>query len=798
MLPADLRYAARTLRRSPVFTAATVLTMALTIGANTAIFSVVNAVLIRPLPFLTPDRLMQVAERNDRLNLPNFAASVLNYLSWKDLNRSFESLGAIGNGGGTLTGHGDPEQINGATITPSLLPLLGIQPTAGRSFRDGDDRPGAAPVAVISPALARRLFSAEHSAIGNHLTLSNVDYTVIGIAPPGLPFLAPGDVWTPIMIDPGREIRLNHVITVFGRLRAGVSMEQAQRDMDSVAGRMSAQYPEMRDWAVRLVSFTDTVVSPTLRTALLVLLGAVGFVLLIACANVANLQLSRAASRQKEIAVRTALGASRARTAAQLLTESLLLAATGGIAGLAAALWVVRLLNRSLPPGLLPVADVTVDSSVLWFALVVTAATGLIFGLAPVWSAARADLNTVLKQGGRSAVGGGRNLLRSSLVAGELALATVLLVGAGLLMQSLVRLQKVPIGFRPEGVLSFQLALPPARYPDFTRRWPLYKQVLDSLSTIPGVSGAGMSSGIPMGVGAFNRSPFMPSGSSVLPDGASLPIDWRIATPGYFQLMGIPLLSGRDFTARDTPGQPAAVIVSRATARKFWGDANPIGKTLHRPTLTNNYTVVGVVGDVRLDGLNQEYPSLFFPATQLSGPFMDVVVRTAGSFDGLLPAVRQRVRAIDPDLPVFNVRAVSDYVYSNAAQPRLDASLLAVFAGVALLIAAIGVYGVLAYAVNQRTREIGLRMALGAQRGGVLVWIAGQGMAVAAIGIGAGLAAAWLLSRALDSLLFGVQARDWATFGGVALTLTGVALAACLIPAQRASRVDPVVALREE
>jgi putative ABC transport system permease protein len=798
MLLGDLRYGVRTLRKSPVFTIATVLTMTLTIGANTAIFSVVNAVLIRPLPFAAPDRLMQVAEKNDKLGISNFAVSVLNYLSWKEQSRSFQALGAIGSGIYTLTGRGDPEQINGATISPSLLPILGIQPAMGRGFREGDDLPGAAPVALISEALWRRRFAGERSAVGARMTLNGVDYTVVGIAPPGLPFLTTGDIWTPLTIDPGKEIRLNHVITVVGRLRPGVMPQQAQTEMDSVATRVGAQFPEVKEWGITLLDFTSTIVPGSLRTALLVLLGAVGFVLLIACANVANLLLSRAASRRQEIALRTALGASRARMLAQFLTESLLLSAAGGAAGLLTALGSVRIINQSLPQGLLPVPEVAIDSSVLFFALAITLATGLLFGLAPAWHAARADLNTVLKQGSRTSIGGQRLIVRNGLVAAELALATVLLVGAGLLLQSLQRLQQVHVGFRPEGVLTFQLAPPATRYPTPDKRWALFHQALQSLASIPGVSGAAMSSGIPMGQGSYNRSPFMPTGASILPAGASIPIDWRTASPGYFRLMGIPLLSGRDFTDQDGPQSTDVILVSRAAAQKFWGDQNPIGKMLHRPTLTTSFTVVGVVGEVRHTALNQDFPCLYFSAATRVAPLMDIVVRTQGKPESVLNAARARIHDLDSEMPLSNVRTLEEYVYNSAAQPRLNAALLGVFAGVALLIASIGVYGVLAYSVSQRTREIGLRMALGAQPSRVLYWIAGQGMLVAVAGIGAGLVGAYAMSRVLASLLFEIQPRDSLTFTVVAAILSGVALTACLVPARRASRVDPMSALRDE
>jgi putative ABC transport system permease protein len=440
MLLSDLRYGIRTLRRAPVFTGAAVMTMALTIGANTAIFSVVNAVMLRPLPFAEPGRLMRVAEKNEKLNLPFFGASVLNYLSWKEQTRSLE-LAALGFASFTLIGRGDPEQFQGATITPSLMPVLGIEPVRGRGFREGEDRPGGARVAMISEGLWKRRFGGDAAAIGTHVNLSGVDYTIVGIAPPALNFMTGAEICVPLLLDPGREIRLNHVINVVGRLKPGVGIQQAQTEMDAVAGRLAAQYPELKDWGVRLQDFYHWFVQDNLRTALIVLLGAVGLVLLIACANVANLQLARASARQKEIAVRTALGAGRGRMLGQLLTESLLLACAGGAAGLLAAVWTVHLLNRALPPGLLPVPDVAVDSTVLLFALGITLATGLLFGFAPAWSAARTDLNTVLKQGGRSALSGQRPWVRHGLVAGELALCTVLLIGAGLLVQSLYQLQ---------------------------------------------------------------------------------------------------------------------------------------------------------------------------------------------------------------------------------------------------------------------------------------------------------------------------------------------------------------------
>jgi putative ABC transport system permease protein len=797
MLLNDLRYAVRVLRKSPLFACAVVLTVALGVGANTAIFSVVNAVLLRPLPYAQPDRLVWIAERNDKLNIATFAASVLNYLSWKEEARAFESTGAFGFATVTLTGRGDPEQFAGGTLTPSMFPLLGIQPLAGRAFVEGDDRPGSPRVALISEGLWKRRFGGERSVIGSTVTLNGSDTTIVGIAPRSLPLLSAGDVWLPLIIDPGREIRLNHVILAVGRIRAGVTFDQAQAEMDGVARHVAAQYPDMKEWRVQLVTFFNFFVNPQLRTALLVLLSAVGCVLLIASANVANLLLARAASRQKEIAVRTALGASRGRVLTQLLVESLLLSAIGGAAGLLAATWAIDAINALIPPNLLPVPDIGIDSTVLGFAFAVTIATGLMFGVAPAWHAARTDLNEALKQTAR-ALSSVRPRLRNGLAAVELALATMLLIGAGLLAQSLLRLQRVEPGFQPDHLLTFQLSLPVAKYAG-DKGAIAYRELLTALRAAPGVRDAAASSGIPFGAGNYTRTPIATTGPSPLPPDTAIPTDWRIVTPGFFRTMKIPLLRGREFTDADTPLAQQVVIVSQATAKSFWGDSDPIGRTLHRQGDTRQYSVVGVVGEVRNTALNQESPSIYYSSSLGRGlPVMDVVVRTEGKPESLLPVVRDRVKSLDPALPVSTVRTMEEWLSVNAAQPRLNAILLGIFAGVALLIAAIGIYGVLAYSVNQRTREIGLRMALGAPRGRVLRLILREGMLVGLIGIAAGITGALALSPALASLVFGVEVRDPKTYVAVAVTLSAIALAACVIPARSASKVDPLVALRAD
>ncbi len=800
MLWSEIGYTARIMRRAPLFTATVVLTVMLAIAANTTIFSVVNSVLLRPLPFREPDRLVQVAEKNDKLNLPIFASSVLNFLDWREQARSFEDLAAVGYANYTLTGSGEPEQFSGYLISPALTRVLGIQPVAGRAFTEAEERPGAAPVAMIGEGLWKRRFGADRGLIGRAILLNGTPTTVVGIAPEALNvnLIADGDVYTPLSIDRSKEIRLNHLIFTVGRLKKGISIEQAQAEMNGLSARLGQQHPEIRYWGIHLVSMFDTVVSADLKNGLVVLLWAVVFVLLIACANIANLLLSRAAARRSEMAMRTAMGASRGRLVRQLLVESVMLSLFGGCAGIGLAFFAVRAINHFLPPNTLPVSGIEMDATVLWFALGLTALTGLLFGIVPAWRTAKADLNAVLKQGGRGSTGRMSARLRNGLAAAEIALATVLLIGAGLFIRSLANLERVRLGFEPRGLMTFQLAPPPAQYPVASKAPVFYRALVGALQAIPGARGAAVSSGIPFGAGAYNKHPMITTDRSVLPPDAAVPIDWRIVSPGYFKTMGIPLVAGRDFTDADGPAPALPVtIVSRATARKFWGDENPLGHTLRRsadPRIA--FTIVGVVGDVRSTALTQESPALYYPVASRVGPVMDVVVRANGAPEELMPQIRQKVHELDAELALANVRTMDGWLSASAAQPRLNTVMLGVFGFVALLIASIGIYGVLAYSVSQRTGEIGVRMALGATPRGVLRLIAAEGMTVALIGIGTGVAAGLALSRTLSSLVFGIPVRDPLTFACVTVALSGVALAACAIPALRASRVDPIGALR--
>jgi putative ABC transport system permease protein len=800
----DIRYAVRIMTRAPLFTVTVVATVAIAIAANATIFTVVNAVMIRALPFAEPNRIMQVAEKNDKLNLPTFGASVLNFLSWREQTQSFEQIAGVGYATFTLSGNGEPEQLTGNRISPALTHVLGTRLLAGREFKADEEKPGGAAVAMIGEGLWKRRFASDPALVGKTISLDGVPTTIVGIAPAGLKLIGGGDVYTPLTIEPSKELRLNHVITVFGRLRPGVTPQQAQSEMDTISARVGKQYPEVRYWGIHLLSLFDTFVAPDLKTGLLVLLVAVVLVLLIACANIANLLLARAATRQKEMAVRTALGATRSRLIRQLLVESVALAVLGGGIGLLGAAGAVRVLTRSLPDGTLPFPDVAVDSNVLWFGFALSIATGLLFGLAPAWRIAGVKTNDTLKEGGRGSTGGIRTWVRDSLAAGEVALAAVLLIGAGLLMQSLSNLQRVRLGFDSRGLMTFQLAPPVPQYPLADKGPNLYHALIENLQTIPGVRSAAACSGIPFGAGNYTRHPMITTESSVLPPGTAVPIDWRSISPGYFDTMRIPLLRGRTFTDADIRTSQQVMVVSQSTAQKFFGDADPIGKALRpsaKPELA--YTIVGVVGDVRDQALNQETPTLYYSIPQRgSWPLMDVVVRsearTDGSAEALLPSIRQRIHDIDAGLALANVNTMDQWLSNSAAQPRLNTVLLATFAIVALLIAAIGIYGVLAYSVNQRTREIGLRMALGATPRSVLQLIVGQGMRVVLIGVGIGLVGGLALGRAVSSLVFGVPVHDPATFGLVGVVLTGVALAACIIPARRAARVDPVVALREE
>jgi len=794
----DVGYSLRLMRKAPLFTAAVVLTMGLAIAATATIFSVVNAQMLRPLPFKDPDRLLLVFERNDALHAPIYNVSVLNFLDWRAQTQTFDLAAVNPNNTYILTGMGDPEQLAGNRISPTLPRVLGVHLIAGRPFTPEEEKPGAAPVAIIGETFWQRRFGKDASVLGRTIILDGTPTAIVGIAPATLDLLSPGDIYTPLTIDPSKENRLSHAIFVVGRLKPGVSDQQAKAEMNTIYAGMRQQYPELRDWGVNPISMLDSLVSPQLKTELLVLLAAVSFVLLIACANIANLLLARTAARQHEMAVRTALGASQGRLVRQLLIESVTLSCSGGLVGLLATWWSVRAMNHWLPPNTLPIPTIEMDSHVLLFALGTTVLTGFIFGIVPALRTAKVKVSEVLKTGRRGSSGGIRTRMRNTLVAIELALATMLLIGAGLFIQTLVNLQRVKLGFEPHGLITFQVSLPPGKYPPKTKAPLFLREMIESLAALPGVRSTAVSSGIPFGAGAFYSHPMMATENSILPPDAKVPTDWRIVNPGYFKTMNIPLLQGREFEYSDA-STPNIIIVSQATARTFWGDKNPLGRTLRRSADPDiPLTVVGVVGDVRSTQLNQESPAFYYSITTRTLPLMDVAVRTDGSPESLLPSIRRQIKALDPDLPMANVKTMEQWLTTSAAQPRLISLLLSLFAGVALLIAAIGIYAVLAYSVSQRTREIGLRLALGATPRRVLELIVSEGMRVVLLGLVIGLAGGIALGRTVQSLVYGVGVRDPKVYLVVATTLTAVALAACFIPARRAAAVDPMVALRED
>ena len=794
----DVAHSLRLMRKAPLFTAAVVLTIGLAIAATATIFSVVNAQILRPLPFKDPDRLLLVFERNDKLNAPIYNVSVLNFLDWRAQTQSFDLAAVNPNKNYILTGMGDPEQLTGARISPELPRVLGIPLIAGRSFTPEEEKPGAAPVVIIGEAFRRRHFGTDADVLGRTIILDGTPTTIVGIAPDTLSLLASGDIYTPLTIDPAKEIRLSHAIFVVGRLKPGVSAQQADAEMNTISDQMKQQYPELRDWGVNLVTMFDGFISPQLKTGLLMLLAAVSFVLLIACANIANLLLARTAARQHEMAMRTALGASQGRLVRQLLIESVALSCIGGLVGLLATWWSVRAMSLWLPPNTLPIPTIEVDSLVLLFALGTTVLTGLIFGIVPALRTAKVKVDEVLKTGGRGDSGGMRTRMRNTLVAIELALATMLLIGAGLFIQTLVNLQNVKLGFEPHGLITFQVSLSPEKYPPETKAPLFLREMIDSLEALPGVRSASVSSGIPFGAGAYYSHPMMTTESSILPSDAKIPTDWRIVSPGYFKTMNIPLLQGREFEYSDVV-TPNIIIVSQATARTFWGDENPLGRTLRRSADPDTpFTVVGVVGDVRSTQLSQESPAFYYSITTRTIPSMDVVVRTDLLPELMLPTIRKQINALDPDLPIANVNTMEQWLTTSAAQPRLTSILLSLFAGVALLIAAIGIYAVLTYSVSQRTREIGIRMAMGATPRRVLKLIVSEGMRVVLLGLVIGLAGGLALGRTMESLVYGVGVRDPKIYLVVAAILATVALAACFIPARRAALVDPLVALRDE
>jgi putative ABC transport system permease protein len=802
----DLRYGARMLSKQPGFTLIAALTLSLGIGANTAIFSVVNAVLLRPLPYPDPARLMQIGQSGTGGD--DGSVGEPKFIFWRDQNQTFEAMAlyqTIGSGVNLASGN-DAEYVSALKVSLDFFRALGVAPSLGRGFTREEDQPGGERVAIVSDGLWRRRFGADEGLIGRRVAINGANYTVVGVMPPGFQFLPDADVFTPLR--PSLEGDSDSNYGAIGRLKPGVTEAQAQADLKLVAEKYRAAFPRrMQPNESAAAVPLQRSQTADVRSLLWLLLGAVSFVLLIACANVANLQLTRAAARQKEMAVRKALGASRARVARQLITEGVLLALVGGGAGLLLAVWGVDGLTRLIPEGALPYqSEITLDWRVLAFALAASLATGFVFGLAPAFQMARVDVNRALKEGtsrGTTAAAQGR--LRGGLVVAEVALSLTLLIGAALMIQTFINLRRVAPGFDPRNVLTFQISPSGPNYDTTAKTSDFYRRALERVKSLPGVEAAAVTSNLPLS--AQFRMPFAVEGQPPHPESVQL----RLITPEYFRALRIPLRQGREFAEADTAGTGNVAVVNAAFARQYISNADPLNQQLQigRGQRSLKYAIVGVVGDTKHFGLGAAAPPMMYiPASQspdnltlVMRRFLSVkfVVRTTA--DPLLAgeAVREQMRALDATLPVTALRTMEQVASSSVAMERFNMTLLGLFAALGLSLAAVGIYGVMSYTVAQRTPEIGVRMAIGAQASDILkLLVVRQGLKLTLIGVGLGLLGALGLTRLMKSLLFGVSATDPLTFGSITSLLTVVALLACWIPARRATKVDPMIALRCE
>jgi predicted permease len=815
----DLRYGLRTMLRAPGFTVTAVLALALGIGANTAIFSVVNAVLLRPLPYDQPDRLMQVWHTPPQKSFPGmaiFAVSPANFLDWRNQNHSFEGMSAYGFGRYTLTGSGHPEAIRMVAATVGLFPILHAQPLLGRGFLDGEDEPGHEHEVVLSYGFWHSYFAGKPDIVGKNIQLNGQAFTVIGVMGPEFDFPISSDadsrtqMWKPLAwTAQERAIRGDHNFGVIARLKAGVTLRQAQAELDAISNRLAQDYPDdNKGWGAKAIPLRDDLVGDV-RPALLILLGAVALVLLIACANVANLMLVRALSRRKEVAVRTALGATRRRLLQQALSETLLLAFAGGALGLVFAHFGVILIVKFLAQRLPRANEIALDSWVLAFTMGISLLTGFAAGLLPALRMAKADLNEALKQGlGRTAADSGGNRTRNVLVVSEVALSLMLLIGAGLLIRSVWVLHNVNPGFDARGVVTMNVSISTGKFTEPAQQVSYFGRVLDRVRNLPGVQSAGLIDSLPLSDDGSHQ-PISLEGRPAAPM-ADLPeVEVRLISPGYMNAMHIPLLIGRDVDGSDVAGRPGAVLVSESMAKFCWPHEDPIGKRLTLyffPELTR--VVVGVVADVKISAINetQPQPTLYSPLAQMSNARgeawqsfgMRLAVRTNAAPLSVVPAITGAVREIDGEVPLLNIRTMDDSVSASLSPERFTMLLLGSFAGLALLLAVVGIYSVMSYSVSRRTNEIGIRVALGASRGDVLLLVVRQAMLLALIGSAIGIAGALALSRLMANQLYGVRPTDPVTFITVAALLMFVSLAASYFPARRAMRVEPMAALRYE
>jgi predicted permease len=819
-LAQDIRYALRAFAKNLGFTLAAVLSLAIGIGANTSIFSVADALLLRPLPYKNADRLVILWNRSPGLNITEDWFSPAQYLDIKNGNHGFEQVAIAIGGNFNLTGEGEPERVGVTRVSSNLLPMLGVSAARGRLFAPEEDSPGTAATAVLTDGMWARRYGRDPKVLGKSITINGQPYEVVGILPQSfalprevLPLLdgtEQTEIFLPLpLAASAAQIRTNEDYNIVGKLKPGVTVPQAQAEMDTITARLRRDYPENYPpnggLTFSIVPLLEQVVG-NVRPALLVLLGSVGFVLLIACANVANLLLARAVGRQQEIAVRTALGATRRRIVRQLLTESVLLALGGGALGTLICLWSVQWIHVLGTKSIPRLHDVAIDGRVLLFTVLLSVGSGILFGLVPALRVSRLDLNSTLKDASRgsagtSAVWGHGNNVRRLLVVTELALSVVLLIGAGLLIRSFARLQNVSPGFNAQNVLTFDLTMTGKKYGDKQAILNTYRQLWDRLEHVPGVSAGGGVTSLPLSQ-AYAWTPITVEGRMPLPGEKFLNADERVVGGYYFQAMGIPLRKGRFFSEQDDASKPGVVLVDEFMAEQIWPRQDPIGKRIHIVELKSDnpwQTVVGVVGRVKQDTLDSDPRIAFYlPQTQYPTRAMTVALRSHSDPSGVLSAVKNELKNLDADLPMYDVRTMQQRVDESLARRRFSMLLLAVFAAVALALATIGIYGVMAYLVNQGTREIGIRIALGASQRNILRLVVRQGMILALAGVAIGLAGAFLLARLIRNLLFGVQATDPVTFVGIAFLLGLVALLASYIPARRAARVDPLVALRYE
>jgi putative ABC transport system permease protein len=798
----DLRHGARLLLRAPGFSAVAIATLAIGIGANTAIFSVVNTLLIQRLPYADADRLAVVWEHNLPRDRKNNVVSPGNYLHWREMNRVFEDIAALGmTFNVTLTGHGEPVEIPFQYVSAAFFPIVGVQPQSGRWFTDDEDRPGSR-VALISDRLWRTRLASDPGILNGAITLQSQSYSVVGIMPPGFSFLDKTvDIWLPVGFPAEARTPRGRWLMTVARLKPGVSFPQAQQDMSRVAGELTKLFPDFNTgWTARVVPVREQLTGDV-RPALFVMLGAVGFVLLIACANVANLLLARATSRQRELAVRAALGAGRGRLVRQLLAESIVLATVGGFAGLVLAWWGLRVL-RAVVAQQVPIQRleaVGIDGAVLAFTAAASLLSGVVFGLVPALTAAGRRLNDSLKEGGRTGTGVRGRRARSAFVVVEIALALVLLVGAGLLVRSFVRLMEVDAGFETARTVTMRVSLPGARYSRPELRVQFFQRLFEQIDRIPGVQASGAVSFLPL-IGLGSATGYEVVGQPIPPRGQEPVTDVRVITSQYFKSMSIPLLRGRLFDERLASDAQNKVIVNEALARRHWPNEDALGKRIKISWNDDREDeIVAVVGDVRHSGLDAEVRStIYWPYPRNAYGAMALTIRTAGDAAGVVAGVRRILNQQDADLALADVKTMDEVVSQSVAQRRLMMVMLGIFAAAALLLSAVGIYGVIAYGVTQRTQEIGIRLALGAQRGDVLRMIVGQAAWLSAAGIAIGAAGAFALTRLMTDLLFHVKPFDPATFAAVAAILALVALLAGYVPGRRATRVDPVVALRAE